>query len=211
MGRISGGPGPVAPHGRREPRCPEPVRRGAVAPRAPTQWDSSVVDKWGASLYGDPCRECSFAWSTEQAAIISLMRGLPDSVGELVKDAAGTERLPDLGWNVSGYIAHMTDNTRIWAERLIAVARGADAHVVPYDPDLLAESRHYNDVAMQGATWSFRLAVDAWLDAVAEADLAGIVVLHSERGAMELFDVVASNAHDAYHHCWDLRRILFGG
>jgi hypothetical protein len=34
------------------------------------------------------------------------------------------------------------------------------------------------------------------------------VMLHSERGAMELADVVASNAHDVFHHCWDLARIL---
>jgi hypothetical protein len=136
------------------------------------------------------------------------MQGIPDSIDDLVKGAAGTERLPDLGWNVSGYIAHVTDNTRIWSERLVAAARGADAHVVPYDPDLLAEARHYNEVALQGAKWSLRIAVDTWLDAVAEANVAGVVMLHSERGAMELFDVVASNAHDALHHRWDLTRIL---
>ena len=38
------------------------------------------------------------------------------------------------------------------------------------------------------------MAVDDWLAAVTEANLAGVVVAHSERGAMELFDVVASNA-----------------
>ena len=102
----------------------------------------------------------------------------------------------------------MTDNTRIWAERLVAVARGADAHVVPYDPDLLAESRHYNDVPLLGAIWSFRIAVETWLAAVDEAVPAGIVMLHSERGAMELSDIVASNVHDAFHHRWDLTRIL---
>jgi hypothetical protein len=102
----------------------------------------------------------------------------------------------------------MTDNTRIWAERLVAVARGADTHVVPYDPDLLAEARHYNEVALKGATWSFRIAVANWLAAVEEAEPAGVVMLHSERGAMELADVVASNAHDAFHHRWDLTRIL---
>lgn len=118
------------------------------------------MDSWGAPLYGDPCRECGFTWSDEQADSILLIRGLPDLIDELVMGATGRERLSNLGWNVSGYLAHMTDNTRIWAERLIAVARGADAHVVPYDPDLLAESRHYNDVALLGATWSFRLAVE---------------------------------------------------
>ena len=109
---------------------------------------------------------------------------------------------------MSGYIAHMTDNTRIWSERLIAVARGADARVVPYDPDLLAESRRYNEVALEGARWSLRNAIAAWLDAVAEAKLAEVVVLYSERGAMEIFDVVASNAHDACNHRWDVTRIL---
>ena len=123
-------------------------------------------------------------------------------------DATGRERLTDLEWNVSGYIAHMTDNTRIWAERLVAVARGADPHVVPYDPDMLAESRHYNDVALLGATWSLRIAAVNWLAAVNEADSAGVVILHSERGAMELSDVVASNAHDAFHHRWDLTRFF---
>lgn len=182
----------------------------AAESAARLQWNTSDMDKWGAVLYGEPCRECAFTWSAGLEATISLMRGVPDSIDELVRGATGTERLPHLGWNVSGYIAHMTDNTRIWSERLIGVARGADAHVVPYDPDLLAESRHYNEVALQGARWSLRIAVDTWLDAVAEADLAEVVMQHSKRGAMELFDVVASNAHDSLHHCWDVMRILQG-
>ena len=51
-------------------------------------------------------------------------------------------------------------------------------------------------------------AVSHWLAAVEEAEPARVVMLHSERGAMELSDVVASNAHDASHHRWDLQRIL---
>ena len=166
------------------------------------------MDSWGAPLYGDPCRECGFTWSSGQAGSISLMRDMPDAVEELVSDASGTERLPGLEWNVCGYVAHMADNTRIWAERLVAVARGADPHVVPYDPDLLAEARHYNEVALQGAIWSLRIAIANWLTAVEEADPARVVMLHSVRGAMELSDVVTSNAHDAFHHRWDLARIL---
>jgi hypothetical protein len=166
------------------------------------------VDNWGAALYGDPCRECGFTWTIDLTAMVVLMRGLPDRIDQLVSAAAGTEQLPELEWNVSAYIAHMTDNTRIWAERLIGVARGADAHVVPYDPDLLADSRHYNEVALEGAKWSLRSSVESWLTAVEEAKRARVVVLHSERGVMELFDVVASNAHDADHHRLDLTRIL---
>jgi hypothetical protein len=180
----------------------------AVAQCHGTGWNASGVDQWGAPLYGDPCRGCGLSWAAGQAASISLMRSLPDSIDELVMGAAGTERLPDLGWNVSGYIAHMTDNTQIWAERLIGAARGADPHVVPYNPDLLAESRHYNEVSLPGATWSFRVGVKNWLSAVDEADPAGLVMLHSERGAMELSYVIASNAHDANHHRCDVTRIL---
>jgi hypothetical protein len=176
--------------------------------RRRAEWNTSAVDNWGAALYGEPCRECGFTWSAGLDATISLLRDIPDSIDDLVENATGKEGLPDLGWNVSGYIAHMTDNTRIWSERLIAVARGADAHVVPYDPDLLAEARQYNEVALQGATWSLRVAVADWLDGIEEAHRAGVVMLHSERGAMELFDVVASNAHDAVHHRWDVTRIL---
>lgn len=143
--------------------------------------------------------------------MLSLVRGIPDAIDALVVDAIGTERLPGLGWNVSGYIAHVTDNIRIWSERLIAAARGADRRVVPYDADLLAAARRYDEVALQGAQWSLRLAVDSWLSAVHEAELADIVMVHSERGEMDLFDVVASNAHDACHHVWDLTRILEEG
>jgi hypothetical protein len=169
------------------------------------------MDRWGAPLYGDPCRDCAFTWTAGRSAAVSLMRSLPDSIDNITGGATGLERLPDLEWNVSGYVAHMTDNTRIWAERLMGVARGADAHVGAYDPDLLGASRRYNDVTLQGALWSFRIAVRDWLCAVDEAEPTGVVMLHSERGAMDLSDVVSSNAHDASHHRWDITRILRRG
>jgi hypothetical protein len=52
------------------------------------------------------------------------------------------------------------------------------------------------------------VSVANWLAAIGEAEPAGVVMLHSERGAMELADVVASNAHDVFHHRWDVARIL---
>lgn len=64
------------------------------------------MDNWGASLSGDPCRECGFKWGTGPAVTTSSVHGLPDSIDELVTGATGAERLPELGWNGSGYIAH---------------------------------------------------------------------------------------------------------
>ena len=92
------------------------------------------MDLWGAPLYGDPCRGCGFTWAAGQVAALSLVRRLPDSIDELVIGATGKERLPDLGWKCSGYIADMTDNTRIWAERLIAVARVRTRTSCPMTP-----------------------------------------------------------------------------
>jgi hypothetical protein len=68
-----------------------------------------------------------------------------------------------------------------------------------HDRKLLDSDRRYLDI---------RIAIESWLSAVEEADLAGVVMLHSERGAMDVFDVVRSNVHDSHHHCWDLTRIL---
>ena len=134
-------------------------------------------------------------------------RGMPDAIEELASDATGTEQLPRLGWNVCGYIAHMTDNTRIWAERLVAVARGADPHVVPYDPISSARPGTTTRLPCKAQRGRFAASrVANWLAAVDESDPAEVVMLHSERGAMELSDVVASNAHDAFHHRWDLAR-----
>ncbi len=138
----------------------------------------------------------------------AIMRGIPDSIDGLVASASGEERLPHLGWNVSAYLSHMTDNTRIWSERLVAIARGSDPHVVPYDDNLLGVARCYNDVALEGAKWSLRKAVLDWSNAIDEAAESNVVVLHSARGAMELADVVASNVHDACHHRWDVTQIL---
>jgi len=34
------------------------------------------------------------------------------------------------------------------------------------------------------------------------------VLVHPERGEQTVLDVVGSNAHDAYHHRWDIERSL---
>jgi HEAT repeat protein len=36
------------------------------------------------------------------------------------------------------------------------------------------------------------------------------VLVHPERGLQSLVEVVRSNAHDAFHHQWDIQRALDG-
>ena len=83
------------------------------------------MSDWGPSVYGDPCRECGFAWSTPVPEAIALVAILPVAFGGLLEGSVGTEQRPDLNWSVTGYVLHVSDNLRIWAERLMGVLGGA--------------------------------------------------------------------------------------
>jgi hypothetical protein len=166
------------------------------------------MNDWGASLYGDPCRSCGYDWSTPVPAAVSSVAAVPAEYGALLSGATGRERHRDLGWSVSDYVCHVADNLRIWAERLMGVVDGAPPLVGGYDEEGLAEARNYRDIPVQAARWSLQRSVDDWLDAVATAPGSGVVLVHPERGELTLADVVASNAHDARHHRWDIERTL---
>ncbi|WP_431953413.1 hypothetical protein [Actinacidiphila sp. bgisy167] len=77
-----------------------------------------------------------------------------------------------------------------------------------YDPDLVAQARHYNEIAPAAALWSLEHAVDAWAESVTSALEEGIVLRHATRGVQRAEDVARNNAHDGYHHAWDVTRIL---
>jgi hypothetical protein len=166
------------------------------------------VSDWGRALYGDPCRECGFEWSTSLEDATTLVRNLPTSYEEVVAGAAGSERHRELAWSVTAYVCHVSDNLRIWAERLAGVAGGGQREVVAYDENALAAARRYEDVSLQAALWSLERAVVDWLIAVEQANDVEVVLLHSERGRQTVIDVVRSTAHDAFHHLWDVRRTL---
>ncbi|HEY7915717.1 MAG TPA: DinB family protein [Acidimicrobiales bacterium] len=166
------------------------------------------MSEWGPSLYGDPCRQCGFNWSIPVDDGVAMVAGLPDAYGDLVAGAGGDERHPDLGWSVAEYVCHVADNLRIWAERLAGTVGGAPPEVGGYDENELADARHYELVPLPAATWSLSRAVADWGEVVVRSSRAGTVLVHPERGSLSLADVVRSNAHDAFHHQWDIRRTL---
>jgi hypothetical protein len=168
------------------------------------------MSQWGVSLYGDPCRGCGFAWSLPTEEGVAIVVGAPATIGELVSHATGNERHPDLGWSVSEYVCHVSDNLRIWAERLMGVARGASAHVGGYDEHALADARHYELVPLPAALWSLARSVADWQASIVESGRLGAVLVHPQRGRQTVADVVMSNAHDAFHHRWDIERSLEG-
>jgi hypothetical protein len=166
------------------------------------------MSSWGVSVYGDPCRECGFSWSTTDDDARSLVMATPTRFASLIGQRDGSQRYGAHAWPVVGYVCHVGDNLRIWAERLIGVARGATPEIAAYDSDQLAEARRYQQVPLPGALWSLERSVQSWLFAVGVAAEGGVVVVHPDRGPQSVTDVVRSNAHDAYHHGWDIERAV---
>ncbi len=109
------------------------------------------MEKWGASLYGNPCRDCGFEWDLSVAQAVVVVREIPDRYAHLLAGAGGGERHPDLGWSATGYVSHVADNLRSWAERLVGGYLAGDLTVPGYDPDLLSEARRYNELSLAGA------------------------------------------------------------
>lgn len=166
------------------------------------------MQSWGAALYGDPCRECGFDWSLTPEAAAELVAGIPRSYAALLADRDGSERHPDLEWTAGGYVCHVTDNLRIWAERLAGAGLGGASEVPEYDQDLIGQARFYNRIPVAGALWSLQRAAWNWGEAVDLARRRGVVLTHAGRGEQRVEDVARNNAHDAYHHGWDIRRSL---
>jgi hypothetical protein len=161
--------------------------------------------------YGDPCLECGISTTLAPEEAIAVVLDLPDSFSEVLEGSSGDERHPDLTWPVSAYVCHVADNLRIWAERLAGVANGAPQEVGTFDERLLAVARNYDRVPLEAGLWSLRRSV-AWHEAVRLAVTADVLLLHPERGELDLADVMRGNAHDSLHHRWDIERSLrYGG
>ena len=160
------------------------------------------------AYYGDPCRGCGFAFSSDDENARRIIAGAPDRFDALLEGRDGTEQLPDLSWNASAYTAHCADNTRIWSERAVAAALGAAGPVTPYDEDSLGEARGYARLPLEGLLWSLRRAVGDWQAAEALAWPLGFELLHPEQGVLPAPLVLRIVAHELHRHEGDIARIL---
>jgi hypothetical protein len=161
---------------------------------------------WLAEQYGDPCRECGFDWGHTLASARAVVSAGPACFQALLGDNDALHRHPALRWSAKAYVFHVADNLSIWAERLAAAATGSTHPVAPYDDNLLAEARAYEQMPLGAAHWSLGQAVRRWRDAVDLALAANVSLRHPERGRLTVEEVVLGNAHDVAHHQWDVRR-----
>lgn len=165
------------------------------------------TEVWGVARYGNPCAECGWSWPAAEEAV-QFVAGVADEFAHALVGRDGATRHPDHGWTVAGYIAHVGDNLRQWAERLAEALAGDDRLVAAYDPDALGRARGYDAVTAAGALWSLRHSVSAWVAVLRDVLPRGIVLRHATRGEQRAADVAGNNAHDAFHHLHDVRRAL---
>jgi hypothetical protein len=173
-----------------------------------TEPTSEFPERWGPARFGDPCRGCGLDWSFDAEGAVQLMGAVPDRYEEIVGTADGGLRHPDLGWSLGAYVCHVADNVHIWAQWLAGAALHGEVAVPGYEEQALGEARYYDRVPVQGALWQLRQAVSSWQPAAELAVSRQVVLQHETRGPHGAGDVVRSNAHDAYHHGWDLTRIM---
>lgn len=162
------------------------------------------MNDYGISVYGQPCRECGYSWATSLPDAKAIVAGLADRYGNLLSGTDGSARHADLAWSARAYVSHVSDNLRIWAQRLAGVAGGAGSRVARYNARQLGEARQYEDLPIEAVLWSLGRAVAEWLGAVELAESRSVVIDHPDRGPQSVAAVVGANAHDAYHHGWDI-------
>lgn len=146
-------------------------------------------------------------WTVAISDVVALIADAPAIYADLLRDVTGAEGTPELDWNVGGYVSHVANNVRIWAERLVAATVYQPLVVSSYDADALGVARRYNNVQLSGALWGLREAVDSWQRAWTLGG-EGRVVVHPDRGHITAEDVARRNAHDVFHHQHDIRRCL---
>ncbi len=182
------------------------LERRGMAHRGRSLCHDWWVSQWGRITYGDPCRECGYEWPDDPDLAIAIIRQTPDRMRLVLGGSDGTSRVPGLGWDARGYVCHVADNLRIWAERMVAAIDVHERPVETYDADLLAATRNYGAIPLSAALHLLDQAVSSWLSAATSARLVEITLIHPDRGRLHFVDVASTNAHDAYHHIFDLQR-----
>jgi hypothetical protein len=56
------------------------------------------VNAWGRATFGDPCRECGYAWDVEPDDAARIVADAPAAFRQALAGEDGTRTHPDLGW-----------------------------------------------------------------------------------------------------------------
>lgn len=167
-----------------------------------------MSSRWWEQVYGDPCRQCGVVWVVSFEDAVADVAAVPALMRDALRGVDGAVRHPDLGWSSTGYVVHVADTLRVWAERVAGALAGDEVPVAGFDAEGVAAARGYDGFGKQAALWSLRRAVGDWCEVVRSAHLEGVGVQHPSRGRLDALDVALRNRHGALHHVWDVRHIV---
>lgn len=154
---------------------------------------------------GGACADCGFVWATDRDVALAHLDGAAGRFADLL-DGREARPAPAPGWwSPSGYVWHVADVTRAWAERLHSLAAQPEARWAPFDPDELARARHYDELPASTGPWALARSVEALHDGLALHDHHA-TFLHPEWGRGTVTDALRWLAHEVVHHELDVRR-----
>lgn len=68
------------------------------------RWHDVAMPGAPEIVYGDPCRECGFEWSTPIEELIEAVGTFPQSFADALAGTDGTGRHPALTWSAKAYV-----------------------------------------------------------------------------------------------------------
>lgn len=150
------------------------------------------------------CSECGFDWSSPRDDTVAVVEALAGRAGIALGRVRDPRRRDPGRWSAAMYVWHLVDVLRIGTERLVTLALDPAAGVACWDENLLAEARRYEQLSPVAGLAVLASTASEWVR-TAEAAPDGEVT-HPVFGTLSTADVVARNAHEAFHHLLDIRR-----
>jgi hypothetical protein len=155
------------------------------------------------------CQECGFSWAIPSQDATSLVAAAPQRFHAAL--SGRSERLirtpTVLPWAAVSYLWHLADVLRISAERFWALSHDPQAVIIAYDPDQLADARHYTQQSIAAGLWALERSTSDWLAAAAKVHEHD-PYHHPEFGQLTAAQVMRMIGHEVEHHAWDIHRCL---
>jgi DinB superfamily len=155
------------------------------------------------------CPECGFSWAMPSEDAIGVVAAAPQRFRAALSghDKQLIRTPAVLPWAAVSYVWHLADVLRISAERLWALSHDPQAPIIPYDPDQLADARHYAQQSAAAGLWALERSTGDWL-AAAAAVHDHDPYHHPEFGQLTGADAFRLIGHEVDHHAWDVQRCL---
>jgi hypothetical protein len=150
------------------------------------------------------CQACRFSWSSSPEDCRVEVGTAAERFAALLAGASpGTASRG--GWSPSGYVWHVADVARAWAERLHALRHDPTVRWAGFDPDELGRARRYDELPAVSAPWAVSLAVAGLEESLVHLDPDDRFD-HPEWGGGTVADALRWIAHEVVHHQLDVQR-----